>query len=283
MTEAARVISGVQAADALVAELSREVAGFTRKSGVTPGLALLALDDDPVQRFYVRKKIVQCERAGIRPLPQPLAASTTDESLHELLTRLNLDASVHGIFLQWPLPARVDLQAAARALAPIKDIDGMGSDAYVPAAALACQRLILIGQPEIAGLEVVIAGGSDVFTQPIARILRDAKCRVTLAPRSNNELPAICRRADILIAALDSPEAVRGDWIKPGAVVIDVGINVVAGYDGRRRYVGDVQFEEAARVARAITPVPGGVGPMTVACLLVNTLAAAKRQILGEA
>lgn len=282
MTERARVIGGIAAADALLAELSREVADFTRRSRVTPGLALVALDDDPVQRLYVRKKIVQCERAGIRPLAQPLTASTTNESALDLLARLNADSAVHGIFVQWPLPPGVDPQAAARALAPIKDVDGMGSDAYVPAAVLACHRLILMGQPQLAGLEVVIAGGSNVFAKSIAGILLAAKCMVTLAARNSGKLPAICRRADVLIAALDRPEAVRGDWIKPGAVVIDVGINVVTGYDGRRRYLGDVKFEEAAQVAHAITTVPGGVGPMTVACLLENTFAAVKRQILGE-
>lgn len=281
MTERAAIIGGVQAADALIARLSRDVAGFTRETGIRPGLALVALDDDPVQRLYVRKKVVLCERAGIRSLPQPLAAATTNESLLALLLRLNSDASVHGIFVQWPLPGCVDLQAAARALVPIKDIDGMGGESYPPAAALACYQLIQIAQPAPAGLEVVIAGGLDAFAKPLARILRDAQCGVTLADPNDNELPSICRRADILIAALGKPEVVRGHWIKPGATVIDVGINVVARYDGGRRFVGDVKFEEAVGIARAVTPVPGGIGPMTIACLLMNTLAAAKRQIPG--
>ena len=275
MTEPAGVIDGTTAADELIAQLSRDVAQFTRASGVTPGLAIVALANDPVQQLYVRKKIVQCERAGIRPLVHPVAPSITTEELLEVVKRLNADPAVDGIFVQWPLPDRVDLGSVARAIGPIKDIDGMGSARYVPAAVLACHRLLRITLSDMTGLEAVVAAGSEVFARAMARILLDERCRVTRAARGV-DLAAICRSADILIAALDEPERIRGGWIKPGATVIDVGINAVARYDGGRRYVGDVKFEEAVRVARAITPVPGGVGPMTIACLLQNTLAAAK-------
>jgi methylenetetrahydrofolate dehydrogenase (NADP+)/methenyltetrahydrofolate cyclohydrolase len=283
VTEAAVIIGGVKAADELIAQLAKDVARFTRASGITPGLALVALDEDPVQRLYVRKKLVQCERAGIRAVQLSIAASATTERVLELVQRVNADQAVHGIFVQWPLPDRVDLDAVARTIASFKDIDGMGSTSYVPAAALACHQLLRSVLPAMSGYQALIARGSDaatgdVFAKAIARILLDEKCSVTLATRGTDELPGLCRRADVLIAALSEPEFIRGDWIKPGAVVIDVGINVVAGYHGSRRYVGDVQFEEAVRVARAITPVPGGVGPMTIACLLQNTLEAAKRQ-----
>jgi methylenetetrahydrofolate dehydrogenase (NADP+)/methenyltetrahydrofolate cyclohydrolase len=276
VTEPADVIGGTTAADELIARVSQEVAQFTRARGITPGLAIVALANDPVQRFYVRKKIVQCERAGIRPLEIALAPSIATAELIELVQRLNADPGVHGIFVQWPLPDRVDLGAVAGAIEPGKDIDGMGSASYAPAAALACHRLLGRAISDMTGLEAVVAGGSDVFRKAITRMLLDEKCRVTPCGRGD-ELPVICRRADILIAALGEPERIRGGWIKPGATVIDVGINAVARYDGGRRYVGDVKFEEAVRVAHAITPVPGGVGPMTIACLLESTLAAAKR------
>ena len=276
MTEPADVIGGTTAADELIARVSQEVAQFTRARGITPGLAIVALANDPVQRLYVRKKIVQCERAGIRPLEYPVAPSITTEELLELVKRLNADTAVHGIFVQWPLPDRVELAAIAVAITPAKDIDGMGSASYAPAAALACHRLLGRAISDMTGLEAVVAGGSDAFRKAITRMLLDEKCRVTPCGRGD-ELPVICRRADILIAALGEPERIRGGWIKPGATVIDVGINAVARYDGGRRYVGDVKFEEAVRVAHAITPVPGGVGPMTIACLLESTLAAAKR------
>jgi methylenetetrahydrofolate dehydrogenase (NADP+)/methenyltetrahydrofolate cyclohydrolase len=276
VTERAAIIDGVRAADELIAALSRETAEFTRRTGITPGLALIAIDDDPAQRLYVRKKLVQCVRAGIRPVPSPLQASATTAQVVRIVESLNADPSVHGIFVQWPLPGGVELDAVAKAIAPGKDIDGMASSRYSPATVLACYRLLRTAIADIVGLEVVIAYGSDVFAQPIARILRAANCKVTLARRNSGELAGICRRADILIAALSEPEVIRGEWIKPGAIVIDAGVNAVAKRDGGLRYVGDVKFDEAVRVAGAITPVPGGVGPMTIACLLENTLAAAK-------
>jgi len=277
VTEKATIIDGESAADELIARLSHDVSEFTRSSGVTPGLALIALDDDPVQRLYVRKKVVQCERAGIRPVAQPLTAAATTQVVTDAILRLNADPAVHGIFVQWPLPERVDLAAVSAAIAPAKDIDGMAGSKFSPAAALASFRLLERATPALAGRAAVIASDSMVFAKPIARMLLDAKCTVTLLTRNNNELAATCRRADVLIVALGEPERIRGDWIKPGATVIDASVNAIAGSDGKPRYVGDVRFDEAVHVARAITPVPGGVGPMTIACLLENTLAAAKR------
>ncbi len=282
MTEGAAIIDGERAADELIARLAHDISEFTRASGVTPGLALVALDDDPVQRLYVRKKIVQCERAGIRPIAQPLTASATTNAVTDAIARLNADPSVHGIFVQWPLPERVDLAAVSAAIAPAKDIDGMASSEFAPAGALASFRLLELAAPELAGRVAVIASDSMVFATAIARMLLDADCTVTLVTRNNSELAATCRRADILIVALGEPERIRSDWIKPGATVIDASVNAIAGRDGKPRYVGDVRFDEALQVARAITPVPGGVGPMTIACLLENTLAAARRHFKIE-
>jgi len=270
------IIDGVRAADLSITALSRETAEFTRRTGITPGLALVAIDDDPAQRLYVRKKLVQCVRAGIRPVHRPLQTSATTGHVVRIVEALNADPSVHGIFVQWPLPGGVEIDAVAKAIAPGKDIDGMAGTSFAPATVLACDRLLRTAVADIAGLEAVIACQSDVFAQPIARILRAANCKVTLAARNSGDLAGICRRADILIAALSEPEMIRGDWIKPGAIVIDAGVNAVAERDGSLRYVGDVKFDEAVRVAGAITPVSGGVGPMTIACLLENTLAAAK-------
>ncbi|MGH8262479.1 MAG: bifunctional 5,10-methylenetetrahydrofolate dehydrogenase/5,10-methenyltetrahydrofolate cyclohydrolase [Steroidobacterales bacterium] len=278
MTERARIIGGERAAAELVADLSRAVLQFTRASRVVPGLALVALDDDPSQRLYVRKKLLQCAQAGIVPIVCPLQAGATTSAVIDTLNRLNAEPKVHGIFLQWPLPAGVDLDDVSRAIAPDKDVDAMAHDTYSPAAALASYRLLRLARPDPAGLIAAIASESLVFAKPMARMLLAADCEVTLAGANNNELEATCRSADVLIAALGMAAVIRGDWIKPGATVIDAGVNAIAGADGKLSYVGDVNFDEAVAVAGAITPVPGGVGPMTIACLLENTLSAARRQ-----
>jgi methylenetetrahydrofolate dehydrogenase (NADP+)/methenyltetrahydrofolate cyclohydrolase len=278
VTERARIIGGAGAAAEIVAQLSQAVVRFTRASGVVPGLALVALDDDPSQRLYVRKKLVQCERAGIVPILCALPASATTTTVIDTVNRLNAEPAVHGIFVQWPLPAAVDLDAIARSIASDKDVDGMAHDSFAPAAALASYRLLLLAMPVPAGLMAAIASESLVFAKPMARMLLAADCEVTLAGANNKELEPACRGADILIAALGRAAAIRGDWIKPGATVIDAGVNAIAGADGKLSYIGDVRFDEAVAVAGAITPVPGGVGPMTIACLLENTLSAAERQ-----
>jgi methylenetetrahydrofolate dehydrogenase (NADP+)/methenyltetrahydrofolate cyclohydrolase len=277
VTERASIIDGAAVAEKIITRLSEDVTAFVRASGITPRLALVALGDDAVQRLYLRKKVVECAHAGIEPLECLLAEATTTAELRQRLLELNADPAVHGIFLQWPLPRLADYDTVVQSIAPSKDVDGMRGLTFVPAAALACQALIRTSVKEPAGLHAVLAGRPNVFAAQIARILRDANCTVTVAYRNHEDLAAVCRRADILIAALDEPEIVRGDWVKAGATVIDVGMNVIAGYDGRRRFVGDVRFDEVARVARAITPVPGGVGPVTIACLLQNTLAAAQQ------
>lgn len=283
MTERASVIDGTALAGKLITELARDVAAFVRDTGITPGLALVALADDPVQRLYVQKKVVQCERAGIRAVECPLTRTITTAGLSAQLRRLSDDPTVHGIFLQWPLPPTVDLAAAIEAIAPSKDIDGMRDGTFVPAAAGACFALIQSSLGTLAGLNAVIAAAhDDIFARQIARILRDGGCAVRVAYRGDDGLPDICRSAGILVAALAEPEVVRADWVRPGATVIDVGMHVIAGDDGRRRFVGDVNFDEVSRVARAISPIPGGVGPVTIACLLQNTLAAARQRRAAE-
>jgi methylenetetrahydrofolate dehydrogenase (NADP+)/methenyltetrahydrofolate cyclohydrolase len=283
VTERASIIDGTALAAQMVADLALEVTAFIRQSGVTPGLALVALADDPVERLYVRKKVVQCERAGIRAIERPLAAGITTAGLRDELGELSRDPSVHGIFLQWPLPKTVDIDAAVECIAPAKDIDGMRDGTFVPAAACASFALVQWSLGALAGRGAVIAAArDDIFARQIARILRGAGCTVKVAYRGDGGLGAACRGAEILVAALAAPEVVRADWVRPGATVIDVGMHVVAGPDGRRRFVGDVQYEEVSRVARAVTPVPGGVGPVTIACLLKNTLAAARQRRAAE-
>jgi len=283
VTERASVIDGTALAKNLITELSRDVAAFVRDTGITPALALVALADDPVQRLYVHKKVVQCERAGIRAIECPLTRTITTDELSAQLRRLSDDPAVHGIFLQWPLPRTVDLAASIEAIAPSKDIDGMRDGTFVPAAACACFALIQSSVGTLAGLHVVVATAhDDIFARQIARILRDAGCTVRVAYRGDDGLPHICRSAEILIAALAAPEAVRADWVRPGVTVIDAGMHVITDDNGRRRFVGDVNFDEVSRVARAISPIPGGVGPVTIACLLQNTLAAARQRRAAE-
>ena len=281
MTERSPLIDCVTLAGALLQQLSVQAAAFRHTHGRAPGLALLA-GDESLDRLYVRKKLAQCERAGIRALDMPLAGGATTSELETRIRALNADDTIDGIFLQWPLPANVDPAAAVRALAPAKDVDGMSGCAFTPAAAAACVAILRATLPRLEGLRALVAAaGEDLFVQQIARILRIAGCAVTVAYRNDADLPATCRSADILIAALGRPEVVRGDWLRPGATVIDVGMHAITGYDGRSRFVGDVRTEEAVRVARAITPVPGGVGPVTIACLLENTLAAARQRAVA--
>lgn len=279
MTDTATIIGGARAAGALVDRLSHEVQAFTRVSGLPPALALVAIDDDPAQRLYVRKKVVQCERAGIRPVLRPVPRGATTDDVAEIVRTLNEDPSVHGIFVQWPLPAAVQLDAVAFAIAASKDIDGMAHTDFTPAAVLASRKLLQLARSDVAGLTATVASESQVFAKPMARLLLDAGCAVTLLNRNNNEFASVCRRSDVLVTALGVAEFVRGEWVKPGATIIDASVNVSRESDGAPRYVGDVQFAEAVRVAGAITPVPGGVGPMTIACLLENTLQAAQRHI----
>ncbi len=258
--------------------------------GLTPGLAVVLVGENPASQIYVRNKRKQTVEAGMQSFEHSLPTDTTEAALLSLIDQLNRDLAVHGILVQLPLPDQIDGDKVLDAIDPAKDVDGFhlinagrlatGGGGMVPCTPLGCLMMLKDRLGDLSGLEAVVVGRSNIVGKPMAALLLGENCTVTVAHSRTRDLPAVCRRADILIAAVGRPEMIRGDWIKPGAAVIDVGINRVPkpGEDGKYRLVGDVAFAEAAEVAGAITPVPGGVGPMTIACLLMNTLTAACRQ-----
>jgi methylenetetrahydrofolate dehydrogenase (NADP+)/methenyltetrahydrofolate cyclohydrolase len=285
----ASLIDGRAHADALRARVARAAALVKQSYEVTPGLAAVLVGDDPASAVYVRNKERQIGEAGMASFPYRLPAGTSEAELLDLVTRLNADPAVHGILVQLPLPKQIGAERVLEAVDPAKDVDGFhpvnvgrlatGREAMVPCTPLGCMMLLKATLPELAGLEAVVVGRSNIVGKPMAQLLLAANCTVTVAHSRSRDLAAVCRRADVLVAAVGRAEMVRGDWIKPGACVIDVGINrVPASEPGNTRLVGDVAFAEARQIAGAITPVPGGVGPMTIACLLRNTLIAACRQ-----
>ncbi|WP_018389637.1 bifunctional methylenetetrahydrofolate dehydrogenase/methenyltetrahydrofolate cyclohydrolase FolD [Ancylobacter sp. FA202] len=284
-----RLIDGKAFAETMRARLKDEVAAFVNETGVTPGLAVVLVGEDPASAVYVRNKGKQTLEAGMASIEHKLPADTAQDDVLALVRALNADDAVHGILVQLPLPAHIDAQAVLATIDPAKDVDGfhvvnagrlaVGLDALVPCTPLGCVMLLRDTLGSLAGLEAVVVGRSNIVGKPLAQLLLREDCTVTIAHSRTRDLPGVCRRADILIGAVGRPEMIRGDWIKPGATVIDVGINRVAGADGKGRLVGDVAFAEAQGIAGAITPVPGGVGPMTIACLLANTLTAARRQV----
>jgi methylenetetrahydrofolate dehydrogenase (NADP+)/methenyltetrahydrofolate cyclohydrolase len=280
----ARIIDGKSIAAALRARIGAEVARLP----APPGLAVVLVGEDPASAVYVRNKGTATREAGMRSIEHRLPADASQAALLALVARLNADDEVDGILVQLPLPRHVDAQAVIAAIDPAKDVDGFhvvnagllatGGEALVPCTPRGCMILLRESGTLLAGAEAVVIGRSNIVGKPVAQLLLAADCTVTLAHSRSRDLPAICRRADIVVAAVGRPEMVRGGWIRPGATVIDVGINRIGTADGRHRLVGDVAFDEAAEVAGAITPVPGGVGPMTIACLLENTLVAARRR-----
>lgn len=284
-----RLIDGKAFAETMRDRLKGEVAAFIKETGVTPGLAVVLVGEDPASAVYVRNKGKQTLEAGMASIEHKLPAEATQDEVLALVRALNADPAVHGILVQLPLPGHIDAQAVLATIDPAKDVDGfhvvnagrlaVGLDALVPCTPLGCVMLLKDTLGSLAGLEAVVVGRSNIVGKPLAQLLLREDCTVTLAHSRTRDLPAVCRRADILIGAVGRPEMIRGDWIKPGATVIDVGINRITGADGKARLVGDVAFEEAQGIAGAITPVPGGVGPMTIACLLANTLTAARRQL----
>jgi methylenetetrahydrofolate dehydrogenase (NADP+)/methenyltetrahydrofolate cyclohydrolase len=284
----AAVIDGKAFAEALRACVRDAVARLAAHH-VTPGLAVVLVGENPASQVYVKSKTRQTLEAGMRSFDHTLPATTSQEELLALVHRLNAEREVDGILVQLPLPAQIEAQTVIDAIDPGKDVDGFhpvnagrlmtGARGLVPCTPLGSLMLIKAVRPDLAGLEAVVVGRSNIVGKPMAQLLLAESCTVTMAHSKTRELPAVCRRADILVAAVGRPEMVRGEWVKPGAIVIDVGINRVpnpAG-EGKTKLVGDVAFEEAREVAGAITPVPGGVGPMTIACLLRNTLLAACR------
>ncbi|MDA1131891.1 MAG: bifunctional methylenetetrahydrofolate dehydrogenase/methenyltetrahydrofolate cyclohydrolase FolD [Proteobacteria bacterium] len=285
----ARILDGKAAAAALRLQIAAEAARLKARHGIVPGIAMVLVGDDPASQVYVRSKTRAAGEAGFHVRDIVLAADAPEADVLAQVAALNADPQVHGFLVQLPLPPQVDPERVIDAIDPAKDADGfhvvnagrlaMGRDGVVPATPLGCMHLIRRARAELAGLEAVVIGRSNTVGKPMAQLLLREHCTVTIAHSRTRGLADIARRADVLVAAVGRPEIVRGDWIKPGATVIDVGINRLPpetpGEKGR--LVGDVAFAEAVAVAGAITPVPGGVGPMTIACLLQNTLLLARR------
>ena len=284
----ARIIDG----KAIAAELSQCIAEaarrMTEEHGVEPGLAVVLVGDNPASEIYVRSKTAKTAATNMRSSFHKLPVTAPEAELLELVGRLNHDPTVHGILVQLPLPPQIDSRKVIEAIAPAKDVDGFhpltagllstGLPGIVPCTPLACIMLAKKVHGSLAGLEAVVVGRSNIVGKPLAQLLLIENATVTIAHSKTRDLPAVCQRGDIVFAAVGQPQMIRRDWIKPGATVIDVGINRVPADDGKTKIVGDVAFAEVADVASAITPVPGGVGPMTIACLMLNTLKAACAQ-----
>lgn len=281
----ATLLDGRAFAARIRAEVATHVARL-RETGLTPGLAVVLVGEDPASQVYVRNKHAQTVEVGMNSFEHRLPADTTEATLMALIAALNADPAVHGILVQLPLPRHLNSDLAINAIAPEKDVDGFhilnvgrlatGQKAMVPCTPLGCLMMLRDLHGSLAGMEAVVVGRSNIVGKPMAQLLLADSCTVTVAHSRSRDLAATCRRADILVAAVGRPEMIPGDWVKPGATVIDVGINRVE-QGGRARLVGDVHFDSAVQVAGAITPVPGGVGPMTIACLLANTLTATCR------
>lgn len=270
---------------AVAAELAAETAARVAALPAPPGLAVVLVGDDPASEVYVARKLVAAKAAGVRSIEHRLPADTGQAELLSLIATLNADAGVHGILVQLPLPPQIDAGAVLDAIAPEKDVDGFhpvnvgrlstGTGGLVPCTPLGCIKLLDTVIDDYRGLDVVVIGKSNIVGKPVAMLLLEREATVTVTHIATQGLPAICARADVIVAAAGSPRLVRGAWVKYGAVVIDVGITRVTEADGRTRLVGDVAFDEVGH-AHAVTPVPGGVGPMTIACLLQNTVRAAE-------
>jgi methylenetetrahydrofolate dehydrogenase (NADP+)/methenyltetrahydrofolate cyclohydrolase len=282
----AEVIDGKAFAGRVRAQVADHVARLRAERGLTPGLAVVLVGEDPASQVYVRNKGAQTVEAGMASFEHKMPAETGEAELLAVIARLNADPAVHGILVQLPLPKRLDSDLVINAIDPAKDVDGFhisnvgrlatGQKSMVPCTPLGCLMLLRDRLGSLAGREAVVVGRSNIVGKPMAQLLLGDSCTVTVAHSKTRDLPEVCRRAEILVAAVGRPEMVRGEWVRPGATVIDVGINRVE-RDGKARLVGDVHYASAAEVAGAITPVPGGVGPMTIACLLANTLTACCR------
>ncbi len=283
-------IDGKARAERLVAAVAAATAALKTGSGIVPGLCAVLVGSDPASRIYVGNKGKAAAAAGIESFQHSLPETTSEAELLALIAKLNGDERVDGILVQLPLPKHIDPQRVIDAIDPGKDVDGFhaqnvghlwsggGARALVPCTPYGCLLLLRDALPDLTGAEAVVLGRSNIVGKPMAALLLAENCTVTLVHSKSRDIPVVLRRADILVAAVGRPEFVRGKWIKPGAVVIDVGINRIAVAGGKSKLVGDVAFAEAQGLAGAITPVPGGVGPMTIACLLRNTLIAACRR-----
>ncbi len=281
----ARIIDGKAFAAGLRTRIAADVAALKQARGIVPGLTVVLVGDDPASQVYVRNKGVQTREAGMQSDEIRLPATTSQAELLAVVTRLNADPAVHGILVQFPVPKQIDPDAVIMAIDPAKDVDGLhpvnvgrlalGQEGFVSCTPQGCLMLLKDVLGDLSGADALVIGRSGLVGRPMANLLIRENCTVTVAHSKSRDLPSVTRRADIVVAAVGRPEMVRGDWLKPGATVIDVGMNRIALPDGKTRLIGDVAYAEAVEVAGAITPVPGGVGPMTIACLLRNTLIAA--------
>jgi methylenetetrahydrofolate dehydrogenase (NADP+)/methenyltetrahydrofolate cyclohydrolase len=279
------IIDGKAFAAELRGRVATAVSHLESSHGLIPGLAVVLVGEDPASEVYVRNKGKQTVEVGMASFEHRLSDQTTERELLVLIDQLNSDPTVHGILVQLPLPAQINTHAVINAIDPDKDVDGFhlinvgrlttGESGLVPCTPLGCMMLLRAYAGDLSGQNAVIVGRSNIVGKPMAALLLAAHCTVTVAHSRTKDLTDVCRQADILIAAVGRAEMIQGDWIKPGATVIDVGINRIDGENGKKRLVGDVEFASASAVAGAITPVPGGVGPMTIACLLRNTVQAA--------
>jgi methylenetetrahydrofolate dehydrogenase (NADP+)/methenyltetrahydrofolate cyclohydrolase len=281
----ASIIDGKIIAAELRGRVAAEVARVKAEHGVTPGLAVVLVGSDPASEVYVRSKHKQTQEAGMASFEHKLPADVAQADLIALVQKLNADPTVHGILVQLPLPLGLDTDAVVNAIDPAKDVDGLhpinagrlasGMPALSPCTPLGCIILTKSVHKSLEGMNAIVIGRSNLVGRPLVQLLLNENATVTIAHSKSRDLAKLCAQADLVYAAVGRPEMVRGDWIKPGATVIDVGINRLPGAEGKTRLVGDVAYQEALKTAGAITPVPGGVGRMTVACLLVNTLRAA--------
>jgi len=287
----AQIIDGKAVAADVVAKVGEYTARLVAEKGITPGLAVVIVGEDPASQVYVASKGAKAKECGFHSVQHTLAADTSEADLVALIEKLNADPAIHGILVQLPLPAHIDSGRIIQIIAPNKDVDGFHyvnvgklgtgelATAFVPCTPAGSMLLIeRVRGKDLSGLSAVVIGRSNIVGKPMASLLLAANCTVTIAHSRTKDLPAVARAADILVAAVGRPEMVKGDWVKPGATVIDVGINRVPAPEkgeGKHKLVGDVEFASAEKVAGAITPVPGGVGPMTIALLMANTLASA--------
>ncbi len=289
----AQIIDGRKVADEVVAKVTQETASLIKATGVTPGIAVVIVGEDPASQVYVASKSKTARACGFHSVQHTLPEDTAEADLLALVAGLNNDPAIHGILVQLPLPLHIDTEKVIQAIPPDKDVDGFHlinvgrlgagllNGAFVPCTPAGAMLLIHRARGEdLSGLIAVVVGRSNIVGKPMANLLLAANCTVTIAHSRTTDLPAVARAADILVAAVGRPEMIKGDWVKPGATVIDVGINRVPAPDkgeGKTRLVGDVDYAAASKVAGAITPVPGGVGPMTIAMLMANTLVSASR------
>lgn len=278
---AALILDGKAFAAKLRERVKEKVTKLKAEHGITPGLAVVLVGNDPASEIYVSNKRKQCEEIGMKSIEVTLPAHTEERDLIIQVQNLNLHNEVHGILVQLPLPKQINEELVINTVNPMKDVDGFhiynagklmtGQDALVPCTPLGCSLLLKDHFGDLSGKHAVVIGRSNIVGKPMAQLLLKENCTVTIAHSRTKDLPGMVRQADIVVAAVGKPEMVRGDWVKKGAVVIDVGINRIPLADGKTKLVGDVAFDEVKEVASAITPVPGGVGPMTIACLLENT------------